>query len=147
MKFNKYIIQHRQYHDEATFSNVYLPGQEARFCFSLEDKKQPYGVKVPGETCIPEGVYRATGTQSVRFKKRMIQIYNQDDMSVDRDGVRFTGVRIHGGNTVEDTSGCPLYAYNCDHEARIWGRASDDLLKYIDEQEDAGYEVYVIICS
>ena len=141
----KFIIQHRQYLPTCTVSYVYIDAGD-QFCFALEDIGRGPGVKIPGETCIPEGVYRATGTESTRFKKRMIQLFNIDDR-VEKDGVAFTGVRIHGGNTIEDTEGCPLYAYNYDDNETIWRKASDDLLDYIDHQERMGFEIYVIICS
>lgn len=144
----KFIIQKRQYLKDCTVSYVHLPDKADFFCRSLEDVGRPNGVKIPGETCIPEGVYRVIVTHSNRFNKRMLQIFNRDDdKSVELLGVKFTGVRIHGGNTISDTLGCPLYAYNYDDDMRVWGRASDELLVWVDEQEALGYEVYVVICS
>ena len=144
----KFIVQKRDYLENCTVSEVYLPDNAERFCYSLEDVARPHGVKVYGETCIPEGVYRVTGTHSNRFNKRMLQIFNRpQDKVVQLFGVIFVGVRIHGGNTIEDTLGCPLYAYNYNDDMRVWGRASDELLTWVDNEENLGNEVYVVICS
>lgn len=55
--------------------------------------------KIDGDTAIPRGNYRVILSDSTRFKRVMPEVLNVPG---------FTGVRIHGGNTVEDTSGCPL---------------------------------------
>ena len=57
------------------------------------------GEKVDGDTAIPRGRYRISITMSTRFKKLMPLVH---------DVPGFTGVRIHGGNTEDDTHGCPL---------------------------------------
>ena len=140
------ITQIRKYSPEYTLSQLYINGGE-RFCWVLEDKKQPLGIKVLGETCIPEGTYRVKITRSNRWNKDMLLLYNQDDLSVERDGVRFTGIRPHGGNDVDDTAGCPLCAYTTDNSGTIWGRASDDILDFIQRREFRDDLVYWVISS
>ena len=72
---------------------------------TLEDAVRGYDEKVYGKTAIPptlaekEHRYRVRMTYSNRFKKLMPQLM---DVPI------FEGVRIHGGNTQEDTLGCIL---------------------------------------
>ena len=72
------------------------------FCDTLEDAVRP-GSKIMHKTAIPVGRYKIAWTLSSRFKKYMIQIM---------DVPNFEGIRIHAGNTSEDTSGCPLVGKN-----------------------------------
>jgi hypothetical protein len=75
----------------------------------IEDVGRPTGVKIPGKTCIPEGVYNVTITMSNKFKKPMILLSNMPDGSIFRNDVTFSGIRVHSGITVDHTEGCPLY--------------------------------------
>lgn len=70
--------------------------------YTLEDKDRNLesgGEKVYGKTAIPRGRYELVMSFSNRFQRVMPEI-----LSVPQ----FDGVRIHGGNTVEQTLGCPL---------------------------------------
>lgn len=72
-------------------------------CFVLEDADRQLESnpddKVYGQTCIPRGTYKVIVTYSNRFKREL-------PLLVDVPG--FSGVRIHPGNTTEDTEGCLL---------------------------------------
>ena len=73
-----------------------------RECYVLEDVDrflEKGGIKIPGRTAIPRGIYRIILDWSDRFKCLMFLL-------VDVPG--FTGVRIHAGNTAENTDGCLL---------------------------------------
>ena len=99
------------------------------FCHTLEDIVRPLGFdKVPGQTAIPASRYPLVLSLSNRFrnpdgtKKLMPEI-------LDVGG--FHGVRLHGGNTTEDTEGCILCAYKVVGQNSIQGRATDDLIKML----------------
>ena len=143
----KIINQIREYKKDHTDSDLYIPDHDDRFCYVLEDAGRPNGVKVKAETCIPEGVYNVVISRSARFKKDMILLYNQKDQSVYRYGAKFTGVRVHCGNSMENTEGCPLANYHSDGQGKAWGRASDDLLIKVREWIDSGEEVLWVISS
>lgn len=78
-----------------TLGDLYIDGEY--FCKSLEDEERE--VKIPHETCIPMGTYKVIVDMSIRFKQLMPLLLNVPN---------FTGVRIHSGNTHEDTDGCIL---------------------------------------
>ncbi len=63
--------------------------------------------KVPGKTAIPEGRYRIKLSPSRRFNRLMPYLMEVPN---------FTGVMLHCGNTVEDTSGCILVGERSGHE-------------------------------
>ena len=109
----KYIEHIRTYHPYHTEGEIFLPDRDTRYCWALEDIPRPYGMKFPGETCIPEGVYNLTATMSRRFKKKMLMLSNQDNgYEIIKNGVNFKGIRCHGGNTIENSLGCVLLNYN-----------------------------------
>ena len=77
------------------------------FCDIIEDKdrglyqymniKEISKLKVKDQTAIPYGIYRVRISMSPKYKKEMPEILNVPG---------FTGIRIHSGNTAEDSSGC-----------------------------------------
>ena len=85
---------------------------------NLEEIKK---VKIKGNTCIPYGTYNVTITYSPRFKKNLPLINNVKG---------FDGIRIHSGNTPQDTEGCLLLGLN-----KVKGRVVDSKVtvnKFID---------------
>ena len=84
-----------------TIGNLYVDGE--LFCDVLEDKVRPNGEKVYGQTAIPAGTYKVILNMSNRFKCIMPLLLNVPN---------FEGIRIHSGNTSEDTHGCLLVGKN-----------------------------------
>lgn len=71
-------------------------------CFSLEDKDRQLesgGEKIYGKTAIPRGRYRIIVDLSQRFGRTLPRLLSVPN---------FEGIRIHAGNTTEDTDGCIL---------------------------------------
>ena len=72
-------------------------------CFTLEDTDRKLednaDAKISGQTAIPRGSYAVAITYSNRFKR---------DLPILQNVPGFQGVRIHPGNTSEDTEGCIL---------------------------------------
>jgi len=90
-----------------TIGSLYIDGKF--YCYTLEDTYREK--KQFANTCIPYGTYSVQVTMSTRFKRKLPLIYNQKDLSVlDKDGDRWLGIRIHGGNSHMDTEGCILVA-------------------------------------
>lgn len=81
--------------DKSTIGELSVDGTFE--CFTLEDKVRP--VKIRGETAIPAGIYEVLVTFSNKFQKFLRLLLNVANIE---------GIRIHTGNTPEDTLGCIL---------------------------------------
>jgi hypothetical protein len=106
----EFLLQREQSTSKSTPGKLYLIQNEKPvfFCYTLEDVVR--AVKIKGQTAIPEGRYRVVVTMSNRFKKRLPLLLLVPN---------FEGVRLHGGNTHENTEGCPLLGKNRDSLDRI----------------------------
>ena len=83
-----------------TLGRVSMNGKPYGFsCEDTDRKLENGGEKIPGATAIPRGRYRLVLSLSKRFKKIMPELL---------DVPGFAGIRVHGGNTAEDTEGCIL---------------------------------------
>ncbi len=140
----KFYIQERAYFENCTVSDLYNT-DGLQIGYALEDIGRPNGVKIDNSTCIPEGVYDASITFSNRFQKDMIQLSNTPERTVERDGVKFEGTRVHGGNTIADTKGCPLVAENFDGDDKIWASLSAVLTKEVENYIKQGHKVKWVI--
>lgn len=88
------VIRTRQEVD-ATTGELYVDGKFV--CYTLEDAIRKE--KIKGVTAIPAGTYDVIINMSTRFKRLMPLLVNVPN---------YEGVRIHPGNTAEDTEGCIL---------------------------------------
>lgn len=79
----------------STIGDLLIDGEF--FCYTLEDAVRDK--KINGVTAIPYGTYVVEITYSPRFQKYLPLLI---------DVPQFVGVRIHTGNTAQDTEGCIL---------------------------------------
>ena len=96
---------------EYTIGSLFINGK--LFCNTLEDTVRDLNKdgdlndagegKVYGQTAIPYGTYEVVITYSNRFKKQLPLLENVKG---------FEGIRIHPGNTKEDSHGCSLVGVN-----------------------------------
>ncbi len=91
----KLVVERKWCNPDCTIGLMTVDGMNEYF--TLEDVERE--VKVYGKTAIPKGTYNVDITYSQRFKRELPLI---------EDVPNFTGVRIHPGNTAEDTDGCIL---------------------------------------
>ena len=125
----------------ATLGQLYVNGEFR--CYTLEDPVREIPGqsvdewKIPGATAIPTGRYKVAVTISPRFGRRLPLLY---------DVPGFAGVRIHPGNTADDTEGCILVGRKIAGEAVIDSRAAfADLFERIEVALQAGEAVWIEI--
>ena len=102
--------------DKYTIGKLYIDGEW--FCDTIEDVVRnlpqdcPYTSKgrnceckekIYGETAIPTGTYKVILSYSNRFKRILPEILNVP---------HFLGIRIHKGNTEQDSAGCIIVGEN-----------------------------------
>ena len=85
---------------KSTTGQLYIDDQFQ--CYMLEDvdrKLENNGIKIPGQTCIPRGIYQILINYSPHFQRDLPLLANVP---------QFSGIRIHSGNAPADTEGCLL---------------------------------------
>ena len=134
------ITVQRRYLGEAyTIGTMFINGDY--FCDTLEDKVREFGEngegKVYGQTAIPYGKYRVILTYSPKFKRELPLLLNVP---------YFEGIRIHRGNTDQDSSGCLLLGEN-----KVKGKVINstqyevELVKRIREAISHNEEIWIIV--
>lgn len=124
------------YTPTSTISDLALNGE--RECFVLEDTVRAPGVKIQNETAIGAGRFRVIVDWSNRFRKYAFHIL---------DVPNYTGIRMHSGNTDEDTDGCLLVGQTRALNA-VWGSHLayvalwDKLTEQVGFSEEHGCQVF-----
>ena len=119
----------------------YLAGkQEEYFCDTLEPTWRDYqngAYKVKGRSAIPEGRYAVVISWSPKMQQWLPILLGVP---------KFEGIRIHAGNTSEDTEGCILVGKNREVgkvlDGRIWVHR---LKQKIVEAKGRGEPVWITI--
>lgn len=95
--------------DKSTIGRLLIDG--LFYGWTLEDTdrqlEEDINRKIRGKTAIPTGRYRVIITWSPRFKRDLPLLLNVPG---------FEGIRIHSGNTPEDTEGCILVGKTRDED-------------------------------
>lgn len=93
-------------------------GEASYFCDTLEPTWRDYNngaYKIKGRSAIPEGHYPVVITYSPKMNKWLPLLLNVP---------KFSGIRIHAGNTAKDTEGCILVGENREVgkvlDSRMW---------------------------
>lgn len=104
------LLERKYIKPEYCIGRLYINGEF--FCNTLEDTIRDINkngtfdcgeFKISGHTAIPYGTYEVQVTYSPKFKRELPLLL---------DVPSFTGIRIHRGNTKEDSSGCILVGEN-----------------------------------
>ncbi len=114
--------------------------KEEYFCDTLEPTWRDYahgGHKIKGRSAIPEGRYAVVISYSPKFEQWLPILLGVPN---------FSGIRIHAGNTCNDTEGCILVGKNKlvgqVVDSRIWLHR---LKKKIVEAKDRGEPVWITV--
>lgn len=130
------LIILRTIYTELTTRGIMLI-EDKYFGYTLEDYVR-HTAKVIHETAIPAGVYEVKVDYSPRFRRDMPRLLNVPN---------FTGIRIHGGNTHKNTSGCPLVAANKSDaffNSTIWGSLEKKLTAKLKASKDKKHFIEII---
>ena len=122
---------------ECTLGQLFVNGTFD--CYTVEDVVRPRGEKIHGKTAIPEGRYRVLITPSNRFKRDLPLLENVPN---------FAGIRIHPGNTAEDTEGCILPGLVRSQSGVAQSRAAfNRLFERLKAEVAAGRDVWIDVTT
>lgn len=121
------LLKRRFRGDKYTIGHLYVNGDY--YCDVLEDtdrglsndmsEEQIKKIKIYGKTAIPTGRYKVEVTYSPKFKRYLPILLNVKG---------FSGIRVHSGNTHEDTLGCLLVGFNKEKGKVLNSRVTSDKL-------------------
>lgn len=123
-----------------TIGRLTIDGED--FCDTLEPTWRNIGLgrtgrKIKGRTAIPEGRYPVVITRSPKFGEWLPLLLHVP---------MFEGIRIHAGNTVDDTEGCILVGHHMRRGMVLESRASLIRLKeQIVRAKKKGEGVWIVI--
>ncbi len=102
----------REFYPNGTTGRLYVPNfNPEKSVYTCEDANSPNGLKLDGETCIPDGVYQYEISYSPTFKRDLPLLYNNDVKELVMFGKVWKGIRMHVGNTPANSLGCILVGY------------------------------------
>ena len=106
-----FLLDRKWRKETYTIGRLYVNGEF--LCNTIEDVDRKLNqnmsateiqkIKVMAETAIPTGTYAMRVTMSPKFKRELVEIVNVP---------AFSGIRIHRGNTAEDSAGCVIVGEN-----------------------------------
>ena len=111
-----------------TIGKMYL--NDEYFCYTLEDVIRED--KIKHQTAIDAGTYIVALSTSNRFKRLMPLLMNVP---------KFKGIRIHGGNTHKNTSGCIIVAKKRLDDNTIQGTMEKELTNILKEYDDIEIQI------
>lgn len=142
-----FILQRMLSDNGNTFGDLYDDGQW--FCHTLEDQvreipgRPVLEWKVYGQTAIPAGRYQISLDMSPKFGPQTIAVHGVEG---------FEGIKIHSGEDVTDTLGCPLIGDQVEMSKGIirggklrgvLNRLKDRIEEYMTD----GHEVYLDVLN
>jgi hypothetical protein len=97
------LLQRLDANEKRVIGELFIDGES--YCYTVEDAIRK--VKLEGKTAIPRGLYEVVLTRSPRAARGGLWTPWPDfalPLLVNVPG--FEGIRVHSGNTAEDTEGC-----------------------------------------
>lgn len=106
-----FLLDRKWRKETYTIGRLYVNGEF--LCNTIEDVDRKLNqnmsateiqkIKVMAETAIPTGTYAMRVSMSPKFKRELVEIVNVP---------AFSGIRIHRGNTAQDSAGCVIVGEN-----------------------------------
>lgn len=122
------VLLRNVFTDKSTIGDLLIDGNF--FCYTLEDVVRLPNQKIYGKTAISTGKYEVVLSMSNRFKKLLPELLNVPN---------FTGVRMHGGNTSEDTEGCIVLAKTIVNNDLVYGNTTQQLVDILLSKKERHY--------